>query len=83
MDFPHMGDNQFPYIDNVDPYKFVNDFDYSRWEFSSINVKMMNVLWDNSLTNVPYFANDTVRNQYFNDKTGHTVQLNSGFIVVP
>lgn len=83
MDFPHMGDNQFPYIDNVDPYKFVNDFDYSRWEYSSINVKLMNVLWDNSLTNVPYFANDNVRNQYFNEKTGHTVQLNSGFVVVP
>ena len=83
MDFPHMGDNQFPYIDNVDPYKFVNDFDYSRWEYSSISVKLMNVLWDNSLTNVPYFANDNARNQYFNEKTGHTVQLNSGFVVVP
>lgn len=83
MDFPHMNDNQFPYIDNVDPYKFVNNFDYSRWEYSSINVKMMNVLWDNSLTNVPYFETDNRRNQYFQAKSGHTVQLQSGFIVAP
>lgn len=83
MDFPHMDDNQFPYIDNVNPYKFVNDFDYSRWEYQNINLKLMNVLWDNSLSNVPYFESDNSRNHYFQAKAGHTVQLQSGFVVVP
>ena len=83
MDFPHMDDNQFPYIDTVKPYQFVNNFDYSRWDNSYITLKMLNVKWDNSLSNVPYFKNDTERNGWFTAKQGHIITLQSKFMITP
>lgn len=44
--FPHMNDGDFPHIDNVNVYKFDNDFDYSRYDALQMKLTVCVVPWD-------------------------------------
>lgn len=44
--FPHMNDTEFPHIDNVDVYKYQNELDYSRFDYSQMSIMMCCVPWD-------------------------------------
>lgn len=44
--FPHMNDGEFPHLDNVNVYKFNNDFDYSRYDALQMKLTVCAVPWD-------------------------------------
>lgn len=75
IEFPHLDDTKFPGIsdsDNlsgVDVYKYENDFDYYRWK-NQVSVKLLNVLWNSNYADVPYFEDDTKRDEWFNKQDG-------------
>ena len=54
MDFPHIDDTKFPIIDNVNVYKYQNNFDYARWK-GKVSFKLLNVLWNSNYADVPFF----------------------------
>lgn len=63
--FPHLdSDNDFPYIENVDVYKFVNAFDYSRWNKNS-KIRIVNVIWNSDYKDVVKFDSDSERDSWF------------------
>lgn len=46
--FPHLKNNEsgFPYVGDVDVYKFDNDFDYSRYDYQQMELTVCTVPWD-------------------------------------
>ena len=75
MDFPTLGDGTFPHIDNVDVFKYKNDFDYSRFDADQAHITVCHVPWDvglvhvgdrfiEGLGNVVRFADEAERNAY-------------------
>ena len=78
--FPHLVNNEsdFPIIDNVDVYKYDNDFDYSRFDYEQMSLQICNVPWDmgeahignrviSGIGNVVYFETKAKRDKWFND----------------
>ena len=76
--FPHLTNNQsdFPIIDNVDVYKYDNDFDYSRYNYEQMHLQICNVPWDmgeahignrviSGIGNVVYFESKSKRDKWF------------------
>ena len=82
MNFPHMKDNDFPYVNNVDVYKFQNDFNYGRWN-GVIKFKMMNVLWNSTYNDVPWFETDEARDAWFDTKKGILNSFESAMQITP
>lgn len=77
--FPHLQNNEsdFPIIDNVDVYKYDNDFDYARYDYEQMQLQICNVPWDmgeahignrviSGIGNVVYFESAAKRNAWFN-----------------
>lgn len=78
MDFPTLGDGAFPHIDNVDVFKYKNEFDYSRFDSDQAHITVCRVPWDvglvhvgdrfiEGLGNVVRFADETERNAYISE----------------
>lgn len=78
--FPHLvnNDSNFPIIDNVDVYKYDNDFDYSRFDYEQMQLQICNVPWDmgeahignrviSGIGNVVYFETKEKRDKWFDD----------------
>ena len=82
MDFPHIGDTQFPHINTVDVYKYQNNFDYARWT-GKISIKLLNVLWNSNYADVPGFESDEARDEWFDSQTGLIQTLESAFNITP
>ncbi len=82
MEFPHINDTKFPHIDNVDVYKYKNDFNYLRWQGKAI-YKLINVRWNSDYTDVPYFASEDERDEWFDDIEGKVGTLESVFNNTP
>lgn len=82
MDFPHINDTQFPHIDNVDVYKYQNNFDYMRWQ-GKVTFKLINVLWNSNYADVPYFETVKDRNAWFDSKEGYVGTLETLFNNTP
>lgn len=82
MDFPHLKDTQFPIIDNVNVYKYKNNFDYARWN-GKVSFKLLNVLWNSNYADVPYFNTDTLRDEWFDSQDGYVGTLESLFNNTP
>lgn len=81
-EFPHLdGSTAFPY-ENVDVWKYRNDFDYTRWP-ANVTVKAMNVPWCGDYDNVVKFADDNARDAWFNEQDGETFVLTTMVHVVP
>ena len=82
MDFPHIDDTKFPNLNNVDVYKFQNDFDYARWT-GKVSIKLLNVLWNSDYADVPGFDSDKERDDWFDAQEGIVHVLESAFNVTP
>lgn len=82
MDFPHLKDTQFPLIDNVNVYKYQNNFDYARWN-GKVSFKLLNVLWNSNYADVPYFNTDKERDDWFDSQDGYVGTLESLFNNTP
>lgn len=82
MDFPHINDDNFPHLDNVDVWKFQNEFDYARWQ-GKISIKLINVLWNSNYADVPYFESDAKRDEWFDEQEGIFQVLTSAFNITP
>lgn len=50
--FPHMDDTEFPYVDQVDVWKFKNDFDYKKFADVQMRITVCAVPWDVGLIHV-------------------------------
>ena len=65
MEFPHLRrDTQYPYLDNVDVYSFVNNFDYTRWS-EKTRVTLCNVNWNSDYNDVVAFETYDQRDGWF------------------
>ena len=82
MDFPHLKDTQFPLIDNVNVYKYQNNFDYARWN-GKVSIKLLNVLWNSNYADVPYFNSLEERDAWFDEQDGYVGTLESLFNNTP
>ena len=71
-------ESNFPHIQNVDVYKFDNDFDYGRFDYTQMVLQVCTVPWDmgeahignrtiSGIGNVVYFENKEKRDEWFNN----------------
>lgn len=69
-------ESNFPHIKNVDVYKFDNDFDYGRFDYTQMILQICTVPWDmgeahignrtiSGIGNVVYFDNKEQRDEWF------------------
>ena len=74
--FPHLDDTKFPDAGNIDVYKYRNDFDYTRYDYSQMDILVCNVPWDvgearvgnrtiSGIGNVVYFETKEKRDEWF------------------
>lgn len=64
MDFPHLGNERFPDIDNVNVYARKNEFDYTRW-VPNTRIKLCNVRWNGDYADVVKFDTNDERDEWF------------------
>lgn len=75
-DFKHLGKSGFPHADNVDVYKYDNDFDYSRYGYDQMDLCVCSVPWDQGeahignrtlegIGNVVWFGTEARRDAWF------------------
>lgn len=68
--------SEFPHLSNVDVYKYDNDFDYSRYDYTQMELQICTVPWDmgeahignrtiSGIGNVVYFENKAARDAWF------------------
>ena len=69
-------ESDFPHIDNIDVYKFDNDFDYGRFDYTQMELQICSVPWDmgeahvgnrtiSGIGNVVYFGSKQKRDAWF------------------
>lgn len=83
MNFPRLQDTAFPNLDNVNVYKYKNDFDYTRWN-GGTTIKLCNVLWNSDYSDVARFETNIERDRWFDELDDYyTVTLKSAMNYVP
>ena len=83
MNFPHLSDTQFPDVQNVNVYRFQNNFDYTRWN-EKTKIKLCNVLWNSDYSDVVKFDSDRERDTWFDSLLDYyTVELQTSARIVP
>ena len=82
MEFPHLKDTNFPLLNNVNVYKYQNNFDYARWQ-GKVKYKLLNVKWNSTYNDVPYFDTIEERDTWFDNKDGIVGLLESTFNNTP
>ncbi len=80
MNFTHLDDTAFPRVDNIDVYRYKNNFNYKRWD-ANVKIKLMNVTWDD--VNVPGFESIEERDAWMQAYKGKTVSLTSAAYILP
>ena len=76
MQFPRMNNGSFPNIENVNVNQWVNDFDYSRYDYTQMKIMLCAVPWDmgeahvgnrtiSGIGNVVYFGSAEKRDEWF------------------
>ena len=74
--FPHMQETEFPHLDNVNVYKYENELDYSRYDYTQMKLCICTVPWDmgeahvgqrtiSGIGNVVYFGDTARRDAWF------------------
>ena len=69
-------ESAFPHVDNIDVYKYDNDFDYSRYNYDQMDLLICSVPWDmgeahignrtiSGIGNVVYFGSKAQRDAWF------------------
>ena len=76
-DFNYLkGSNDFPHLGNVNTYKYSNDFDYGRFDYTQMQLQVCTVPWDmgeahignrtiSGIGNVVYFGSKEARDKWF------------------
>lgn len=75
-EFPHLNDTNFPNVGNVDVYKYANDFNYTRYDYTQMEICVCSVPWDlgearignrtiSGIGNVVYFETKAERDAWF------------------
>lgn len=64
MDFPHLPDTKYPYLDNVSNPGYENRFDYLRW-VPNTKLKLCSVRWNSDYSDVVKFDTDQLRDEWF------------------
>ena len=75
-DFPHMRETPFPHLNNIDVYKYQNEFDYSRYDDTQMHITLCSVPWDmgeahigartiSGIGNVVWFETEEKRDKWF------------------
>lgn len=83
MDFPHLGDTEFPILRTENVYAFKNTFDYHRWDENTV-VRLVSVLWDSALNDAPLFDSNDVRDRWFDSlEDGFALRLETAARIVP
>lgn len=77
-EFPHLRDDSFPHLGNVNTYRRRVDFDYGRYDYTA-TIKLCNVTWPINYKHVVNWASEQARNEYFDTVPGETVDLANGF----
>lgn len=89
--FPHMKDTEFPNVQNVNVYKYENELDYSRYDYTQMKLCLCCVPWDmgeahignrtiSGIGNVVYFGNEQKRDEWFsNIPDGDCVRFETKF----
>lgn len=77
-DFPHLGPDRFPYLERANPFRRRVDFDYGRYDYTSL-IKLCNVPWTSDYGHVVNWKSAEARDTYFEALDGHVVELASGF----
>ena len=76
MQFPNMHGGSFPDIDTVDVNQWINEFDYSRYNYTQMDIQICAVPWDmgeahigartiSGIGNVVYFGTKAARDAWF------------------
>lgn len=81
-DFPNLDDTKFPNLDNIDVWKYKNNFEYSRW-VPNVTIRLVNVLWNSDYTDVVKFDNDEKRDEWFDNLNGESYTLSTMFHINP
>ena len=69
--FPHLqGATAFPGTENVNVYKYKNEFDYDRWRDSRARYRVINVPWCGDYDNVVDFETVEARDAYLDSLDG-------------
>lgn len=66
MEFPHLPDTKYPYLDNVSNPGYENRFDYLRW-IPNTKVKLCSVRWNSDYSDVVKFDTDQLRDEWFDE----------------
>ena len=75
--FPGLtGATAYPGTANVDPYRYENTFDYSRWQVDT-RLTMANVPWCGDYDNTVKFADDAARDAYLAGVSGPSYTLDT------
>ena len=75
-EFKHLGKSGFPHADNMNVYKYDNQFDYSRYDYNQMRITICSVPWDlgeahignrsiDGVGNVVYFGSKQARDNWF------------------
>lgn len=80
--FPHISDNAFPYIDNVDVYDYNIEYSPDRWGVNSV-VRVLRVPWDGDYSNVIDFESDEARDAWIDSHTKEKYKLETEMIKQP
>lgn len=70
--------SEFPHVSNIDTYKYDNDFDYSRYDYTQMELQICTVPWDmgeahignrtiSGIGNVVFFESKAKRDKWFDD----------------
>lgn len=76
--FKYLGKEGFPHADNVNVYDYRNEIDYSRYDYSQMNIQICSVPWEqgevhvgqrtlSGFGNVVYFKDEKARDKYFDN----------------
>lgn len=91
MDFPHLGNERYPNLENVDVYARSNEFDYKRW-VPNTRIKLCNVRWNGDYNDVVKFDDNEQRDNWFDSLPSNpecevlltnNVLMNNGTVKVP
>lgn len=76
--FPHLSDDAFPHLENVDPYRRKVPFDYRRYDYTA-TIKLCSVPWASDYKHVINWKSAQARDTYFAQLHGRTLELENGF----
>lgn len=81
MDFPHLQNaTAFPDTDTRVYEQYRNVFDYNVWTPNTV-IKLCHVNWYDDYHDVVKFADDTTRNEWFDNLDGETVKLTTNMYI--